>query len=282
MMVPLRPQQRRCSYDRGPRTRAGSGSCSCRKSGSRRPSVLATVFVVIGTVCALTAACLRLPAPPPLYAAFRLRALGPVRVLQWPDVKGPQTGVTIEPGRLINVDESDSFEAVGINYWKLTDHEGWVGELGIDGIWNGKPIVEKLEVDIKKELEAATPLVKAKGARLRLSPEAVARVETANTLTKDAVEHGKNKRSSLKPTAAGQRKAVSSVRRLMQRLSEATTPLEFDSLHQQLKECLDTQSLQLGHKRERLEHEVQQLLQLHERRIDVMREAQDSSPVIRT
>lgn len=277
-MVPLQPQQRGSFYGRGSRRRAGSGSCSCRRSGSRHPSVLGTIIVVVGTVCALAATCLRLPTPPLLYATYRLRALGPVRILQWPDLKGPQTGVTIQPGRLINVDESDSFETVGINYWRLTDQEGWVGELGTDGIWSGKPIVEKVKVDIKKELEAATPMVKAKGAKLRLSPEAVARLETSNTRTKDAVEHEKSKRSSPKPTAAGQRKAVSSVRRLMQRLSEATTPLEFDSLHQQLKECLDKQSLQLGPKLQRLTHEVQQLLQLHERRIDIMREAQDASP----
>jgi len=270
-------QHRGCFHDRVPSRCAGSGSCSSRRSGSRCRSFWAATLVVAGAVCALTATSLHLPHPPLLFAAYRLRAIGPVHVLEWPDLKGPRTGVTFQPGRLINIDDSDSFKAIGIQYWKLTDHHGWISELGTDGIWNGKPIVEKVEIDIEQKLEGAAPLVKAKGAKLRLSPEAVARVETADTRAKDTVKLGKDERSTLKPTAAGQRKAVSFVRRLMQRLSEATTPLEFDSLHQQLKECLDKQWLQLGPKRQRLKVEVQQLLLLHERRIAILREAQEAS-----
>jgi len=281
-MVPLQAQHRDCFHTRRPRRRAGSDSCSNSRSRSRCLSKLAAAIVVTGAVCALTATGLHLPHPPLLYAAYQLRALGPVHILEWPDLKGPRTGVIFEPGRLIDVDNSDSFKSIGIHYWKLNDQDGWVGELGTEGIWNGKPIVEKVDVKIKEEpkevasLEEVVPLVKTKGAKLRLSPEAVARMKTADNLAKDTVKPGKKDERSLKPTAAGQRKAVSSVRRLMQKLAEATTPLEFDSLHKQLMGSLDKQSLQLGPKWQTLKDEVQRLVLLHERRIDTLREAQEA------
>jgi len=287
-MVPTESQRRGCCHDRELRRRAGSSSCANKRRRSQHPSALAATVVVAGAVCASVAMGLHIPQPPLLYAAYKLRALAPVHALEWPDLRAPTTGVTFNRGQFININDDDSVRAVGINYWRLADHHGFVGELGTDGIWNGKPVVEIVElpqktpeqtdrVDVDRALKGGVvPSVTVKGAKLRLSPEAVARVEKAGTLAKDTVKLARDARPALKPTAAGQRKAVSAVRRLMQQLGESSTPFEFDNVRQQLEECLDEQSLQLGPKLRRLRDDVQQLVQLHERRIDVMREAQQA------